>query len=160
MKSATLTRHFCSSDLHLSDAFFIQSVMLPVCMFHTDDIIWEYLYSIWIGSFESRHFTLYRLSVRQRYTPSFALKFPETKTAESTSFFLSLFYKSTFYCYYECTQINVESLQIWKMYNSYLFDQKLQSILRAKERSGASICPAVSYSNTLHWHWIGHIYLD
>ncbi len=31
----------------------------PVCMFHTDYIIWEY-FSIWIGSFESRHITLYR----------------------------------------------------------------------------------------------------
>ncbi len=46
MKSATRTRHLRSSDA-------------PVCMFHTDYIIWEYLFSIWIGSFKGRHFNLY-----------------------------------------------------------------------------------------------------
>ncbi len=51
---------------------------------------------------------------------------------------VSLFYKSTmFCCYYECTQINVESLQIWNMYYSYLDDQK-------SDRIGTSICHAVS----------------
>ncbi len=57
MKSATLTRHLCCSNA-------------PVCMFHTDYIIWKYLFSIWICSFESRHCALYRyvfLSVRQIY---------------------------------------------------------------------------------------------
>ncbi len=38
-------------------------------MFHLDYIIWEYLFTIWIGLFESRHFTLYRyVFVRQVYT--------------------------------------------------------------------------------------------
>ncbi len=55
---------------------------------------------------------------------------------------LSLFYKSAMFCYCECTQINVESLQIWNMYYSYLYDQK--SILRASDRIGTSICHAVS----------------
>ncbi len=54
--------------------------------------------SIEIGSFESRHFALYRyvfISVRQVYTESV----------------FALFYKSTvFCCYCECTQINAESL--------------------------------------------------
>ncbi len=53
------------------------------------------------------------MSVRQRYTRSFALKFTETETTESASCLLSLFYKSAmFCCYCECTQINVKSLQI------------------------------------------------
>ncbi len=42
----------------------------PVCMFHMDYIIWEYLFYIWVGLFESRHFTFYRyifMSVRQVY---------------------------------------------------------------------------------------------
>ena len=30
----------------------------PACKFHTDYIMWEYLFSVWIGSFKS--FTLYR----------------------------------------------------------------------------------------------------
>ncbi len=39
----------------------------------------------------------------------------------------ALFYKSTmFRCYCECTQINVESLQILNMYSFYLYEQKLQ----------------------------------
>ncbi len=41
-------------------------------------------------------------------------------------------------------QINVESLQIWKMYYSHLYDQKFRIILGEHERTGASICPAVS----------------
>ncbi len=58
----------------------ISAVVMHLCMFHMDYIIWEYLFSIWIGSFESRHFTLYRyvLSVRQvAYTQSFVLKFTD-----------------------------------------------------------------------------------
>ncbi len=57
-------------------------------MFHTDYIIWEYLYFIWISLFESRHFTLYiylLMSLRQRYTWSFMFKFTETETTVSIS---------------------------------------------------------------------------
>ncbi len=54
---------------------------------------------------------IFLMSVRQRYTQSFALKFTETETAASASCLLSLFYKSMFCCYCECTQINVESFK-------------------------------------------------
>ncbi len=152
MKSATLTRHLRSSgctSMHVSYG----------------NIIWEYLFSIWTGLFESRHFALYRyifMSVRQTYTEfrSFALKFTEIKMAESASCLLSLFYKSAmFCCYCECTQINVESLQIRKMYYSYLYDQKWQSILRASERTGASICHADRAAIQLQTRLSGHVKL-
>ncbi len=112
-------------------------------MFHTDYIIWEYLFSIWIGSFESRYFTLYRyifvMSVRQRYTEFHAqVHRPRRQKAHPVCF--HYFTKARFV---ECTQINVESLQIWKMYYSYLYDQKWWSNLRASECTGASICPSV-----------------
>ncbi len=60
MKSATLTRHLRSCGcacLHVSYGLY--------------SLIWEDLFSIWIGSFESRHFALYRyvfISVRQVFT--------------------------------------------------------------------------------------------
>ncbi len=108
-----------------------------VCKFHTDYIIWEFLFSIWIGSFESRHFTLsiFLMSVRQRYTQSFVLKF--TETAEICFILQKCFVIVS-------AQINVESLQIWKMYYSYLYDQKRRSILRANNHTDTSIYPAVS----------------
>ncbi len=102
-------------------------------MFHTDYIIWKYLIYIWIGSFKSRHFTFYRYSIffmSLRQALSFgsfhfffeALKF--TKTAESASCLLSLFYKITMICCYcEGTQKKVDILQIWKMYYSYLWQK-------------------------------------
>ncbi len=45
-------------------------------------------------------------------------------TARSASCLLSLFYKNAMFCYCECTQINVESLQFRNMYYSYVYDQK------------------------------------
>jgi len=42
-----------------------------ICRFHMDYIYWEYLFSIWIGSFKSRHFKLttdiFLMSVRHVY---------------------------------------------------------------------------------------------
>ncbi len=56
---------------------------------------------------------IFLMSVRQRYTQSFVLRFTETKMAERALCLLSLFYKSAmFCCYCENTQTNVESLQI------------------------------------------------
>ncbi len=49
-------------------------------------------------------------------------------------FALYYFTKACFFCYCECTQLKVESLQIWKMYYYYLYEQKLRSILRASGR--------------------------
>ncbi len=47
-------------------------------------------------------------------------------------------------------QINVEYLQMLKMYYSYLCEQKWGSILGASDRTGTSICPAVSYCSAPH----------
>ncbi len=134
MKSATLTRHLRSSDASL-------------CMFHTDYIIWEYLFSIWIGSFESTHFTFYRyvfISVRQVYTEflSFGSSSQRPRQQKARPFCFNFFTKA--HCYCEGTQINLESLQFRKMYYSYLCDNKWGSILRVSDLSGASICAAVS----------------
>ncbi len=60
MKSATRTRHLRSCGcacLHVSYGLY--------------SLIWEYLFSTWIGSFESRYFALYTyvfISVRQVFT--------------------------------------------------------------------------------------------
>ncbi len=55
--------------------------------------------------------------------------------------FALIILQKRWYC--ECTQINVESLSIWKMYYSYQNEQTWQSILGVSERTGAFICPAV-----------------
>ncbi len=86
------------------------------CFFHKSHPAYKYWFSVWIGSFESRHFTLnicfsYKASIHGVSRSS-----SQTETAESSSCLISLFYKSTmFCCYCECTQINVKSLQIRKI---------------------------------------------
>ncbi len=135
MKSATLTRHLRSSGcscMHVSYGLHNLRICFPIELVHLKvDISLSIVY-------------IFLMSIRQRYTRSFALKFTETETAKSTSCLLSLFYKSVFCCYCECTQINVESLQIRKMYYSYLYEQKWWRILRASECTGTSICAVVS----------------
>ncbi len=55
--------------------------------------------------------------------------FAETENAESAPYLISLFYKSMFSWYFECTQLKVDLLQFKMMYYSYLYDQKLRNIL-------------------------------
>ncbi len=96
MNSATLTRHLRSSG--------------RACM--------HVLYGLHnLRIFELVHLKVdislsidrFLMSVRQRYTQSFALKF--TETAESASCLLSLFYKSTF--------CNVSLLSVWPKIMEY-----------------------------------------
>ncbi len=114
----------------------------------------ENLFSIWIGSFESRHFTLYRyilMSVRQRYTRSFALKFTDIKMAETASCLLS-FHKSAFCCYCECAYINrvftdlkdILPLSVWPKMTEY-FKSK-----RAHRRLHLSCSDRYCSASTLH----------
>ncbi len=115
MNSATLTHH-----LHGIDA--------PICMFHTDYIIWEYLYFIWISLFEGRHFTLYIYIFIDLFKAKIYMQFHVQVHRDRDGYkrvLFALFYKSTkFRCHCECTQINVESLHIWNMYYFYLYEQK------------------------------------
>ncbi len=149
MKSVTLTRH-----LHSSDA--------PVCMFHTDYIIREYLFSIWIGSFETRHFALYRYvffhiwKANIKEFRSFMLKFTETEM-ESASCLLSLFYKRAMFL-----------LLLWVQTNKrrVFTDSKGVLLLSvwAKEQVSAPAPPSVLqwallFSSTLRTYTIAHISL-
>ncbi len=103
-----------------------------------------YLFSIWIGSFESRHFTLYRYifhvcKASIHGVSDFCAQVYRDRDSRFCAFcMVSLFFKrAMFCCYCECTQINVESLQILKMYYSYLYDQK--SLMNDRWAFG---CPA------------------
>ncbi len=139
MRLATLTCHLRSGDV-------------PVCMFHFHYIISEYLFFIWIDSFESRHFPLDRyvfMSVRQVYW-KFCAQVHRDRDGRKHILLFSLFYKSKMFCYCECTQINAGSLQMKKKY-SYLYEQKLGIILKASVRTSTFICPAVSATVQLHW---------
>ncbi len=129
MRSATLTCHLRSGDV-------------PVYMFHLNYII-EYLFFIWIDSFESRHFPLDRyvfMSVRQVYWEFRAQVHRDRDGRKHILLF----------CYCECTQINAGSLQMKKKY-SYLYEQKLGILLKASVRTSTFICPAVSATVQLHW---------
>ncbi len=132
MKSETRTRHHRSSGyacIHVSYRLHhLQNICLTFELVHLNAHI-----SLFIDIFV--------IFVIHRYTRRFMFKFTEAETVESASSLLSLFYKSTFCCYCECTQINVESLQIWKMFKSYL--HKWGSIWRNREHR----------TDTLHRHF-------
>ncbi len=144
MKSAILNLPLRSSDA-------------PVSMFHTDYIIREYLFFIWIDHLKvdiSLSIDILFMSVRQVY-PEFrlvffdALKFTETEMVwwwhpVCFHYFAKV---QCFVVMLHTNKLNVESLLIQRMYYSYLYDQKWRSILRASDRTGTSICHAVSVND-------------
>ncbi len=133
MKSATLTRH-----LHSSAA--------PVCMFHMDYTIWEYCFPFQLVnlkvdiSLSIDYFNVYKASIH--WVSFSSSQRPRRQKVHPVCF--HYFTKAQWFVVIVSAQINAESLQIWKLYYSFLYDQKWGSILSASERTNASICPAVS----------------
>ncbi len=107
--------------------------------FHTDYFITEYLFSLRLTSFKSRHVKLsidiFLMSLCEVFAElqfilvtQFKKQFAERVKTENAPGLFSLFFKSTkFSCYYESIQIKVDPLQIRMVYCSYLYDQKWQS---------------------------------
>ncbi len=88
-----------------------------------DYFITEYLFSVRLTSFKSRHVKLYidmfLMSLCKVFEFQFILvtcfkkQFAERVKTENAPGLFSLFFKSTkFSCYYECIQIKVDPLQI------------------------------------------------
>ncbi len=92
--------------------------------FHTDYFINEYLFSVRLTSFKSRHVKLsidiFLMSLCKVFAEfqfilvmRFKKQFAERVKTENFLCLLSLFIKSTkLSCYYECIQIKVDPLQI------------------------------------------------
>ncbi len=107
--------------------------------FHTDYFITEYLFSVRLTSFKSRHVKLsidiFLMSLCKVFAElqfilmmCFKKQFAERVKTENAPCLFSLFFKSTkFSCYYDCIQIKVDPLQIRMVYCSYLYDRKWQS---------------------------------
>ncbi len=101
-----------------------------------DYFITEYLFSVKLTSFKSRHVKLsintFLMSLCKVFVEfQFIIltrskkQFVERVKTENAPCLFSLFFKSTkFSCYYECIQIKVDPLQIRMVYCSYLYDQK------------------------------------
>ncbi len=89
-----------------------------------DNFITEYLFSVRLTSFKSRHVKLYidifLMSLCKVFTEfrfilvtRFKKQFAERVKTENAPCLFSLFFKSTkFSCYYECIQIKVDPLPI------------------------------------------------
>ncbi len=125
-------------------------------MFYTEYIIWEYLFYIWIKSFKSRYFTLYKysiscisfMSVKQvAYTRSFEFHAQVHRDQDGRKPILFPFI---------ILQKHNDLLLLWVHTNKCRVFTDLQSILRASDCTSANICPAVSallFSfHTLHRH--------
>ncbi len=144
MKSAILNLPLRSSDA-------------PVSMFHTDYIIREYLFFIWIDHLKvdiSLSIDILFMSVRQVY-PEFRLVFFLTRSSSQRLRWqkahpVCFHYFAKVQCFVvmlHTNKLNVESLLIQRMCYSYLYDQKWRSILSASDRTGTSICHAVSVND-------------